>query len=286
MRENFDIHEFNITIIGLGLLGGSYAKSLKKLNPKNIWAVDIDEKALKDGEELGVIDRGYTNPKEPLLNSDLVIICLYPNLVYKFIDENKEYFKPHTIITDSTGIKNGLVDEINRILPDNVDFVFGHPMAGREKKGLEYSSAEVFEGANYILTPNSRNKETSLLIVELIARGMGFRSVVRVNPQKHDEIISFTSQLPHAIAVALINSDNLNVNTGKFIGDSYKELTRIANINGELWSELFLGNKDNLVSKIEGFEEKLEIIKQAIINGDEETLIGEFRESSRRRTQL
>lgn len=286
MRENFDIHEFNITIIGLGLLGGSYAKSLKKLNPKNIWAVDIDEKALRDGEESGVINKGYLDPKEPLMNSDMVIICIYPKLVKKFIEDNKSYFKTHTIITDATGIKNGLVDEINSILPHDVDFVFGHPMAGREKKGLEYSSAEVFQGANYILTPNSRNAETSLLIVELIVRGMGFKSLVRVNPQKHDEIISFTSQLPHAIAVALINSDNLNVNTGKYIGDSYRELTRIANINAELWSELFMGNKDNLISKIEVFEDKMKLIKQAIIDDDKEALENEFRESSRRRSQL
>lgn len=286
MRENFDIHEFNITIIGLGLLGGSYAKSLKKLNPKNIWAVDIDEKALRDGEESGVINKGYLDPKEPLMNSDMVIICIYPKLVKKFIKDNKSHFKTHTIITDATGIKNGLVDEINSILPHDVDFVFGHPMAGREKKGLEYSSAEVFQGANYILTPNSRNAETSLLIVELIVRGMGFKSVVRVNPQKHDEIISFTSQLPHAIAVALINSDNLNVNTGKYIGDSYRELTRIANINAELWSELFMGNKDNLISKIEVFEDKMKLIKQAIIDDDKEALEKEFKESSRRRSRL
>lgn len=286
MRENFDIHEFNITIIGLGLLGGSYAKSLKKLNPKNIWAVDIDEKALRDGEESGVINKGYLDPKEPLMNSDMVIICIYPKLVKKFIEDNKSYFKTHTIITDATGIKNGLVDEINSILPHDVDFVFGHPMAGREKKGLEYSSAEVFQGANYILTPNSRNAETSLLIVELIVRGMGFKSVVRVNPQKHDEIISFTSQLPHAIAVALINSDNLNVNTGKYIGDSYRELTRIANINAELWSELFMGNKNNLISKIEVFEDKMKLIKQAIIDDDKEALEKEFKESSRRRSRL
>lgn len=132
------------------------------------------------------------------MNSDMVIICIYPNLVKKFVEDNKEYFKPHTIITDATGIKNGFIEEINSILPDDVDFVFGHPMAGREKKGLEYSSSEVFEGANYILTPTTRNRETSLLIVELVVRGMGFRSVVRVAPHKHDEIISFTLKVPGA----------------------------------------------------------------------------------------
>lgn len=286
MKEDFNIKNFNITIVGLGLVGGSYAKALRKLNPKNIWALDIDKDALHKGEELSVIDKGYTDAKQPLENSDLVIICLYPNLVKKFIVDNIDNFKNGAIITDVTGIKSGLVEEINSLELSNIDFVFGHPMAGREKKGLEYSSAEVFEGANYIITPTTRNKERSLQLVEYIARKIGFKNVVRISPQKHDEVISFTSQLPHVIAVALINSDELNIDTGSFVGDSYRDLTRIAQINGELWSELFIGNKDNLVEKIEIFEEKIKKLKNAIINDEKKVLEIEFEESSRRRREL
>lgn len=286
MKEDFNIEDFNITIVGLGLVGGSYAKALKKMNFKNIWAVDIDKIALNKGEELSVIDKGYTDAKQPLMNSDIIFICLYPNSVKKFIIDNMNNFKPGTIITDVTGIKNGLIEEVNNLIPPNIDFVFGHPMAGREKKGLEYSSAEVFEGANYIITPTSRNKEISIKVVELLARKIGFKNVVRISPKKHDEVISFTSQLPHVIAVALINSDDLNIHTGSFVGDSYRELTRIAQINGELWSELFIGNKENLVEKIEIFEENIKILKKAIIDEEREVLEGEFEKSSRRRREL
>ena len=286
MEENFNINDFNITIVGLGLVGGSFAKALKKLSPKNIWAVDIDKEALKKGEELGIINKGFTDAKQPLMDSDIVIISLYPNLVKKFVTDNIDNFKSGAIITDVTGIKNGLVEEVNSLIPLDIDFVFGHPMAGREKKGLEYSSAKVFEGANYIITPTSRNKEKSIQMIEWIARGVGFKNIVRISPQKHDEIISFTSQLPHVIAVALINSDDLNINTGSFVGDSYRELTRIAQINGELWSELFIGNKENLVDKIEKFEENIRLLKKAIIDEEKDVLEERFEESSKRRREL
>lgn len=286
MKSEFNIENMNISIIGLGLIGGTFAMGLKSLNPKNIWAVDIDKEALKKGEELSLIDRGYEDPKEPLKDSDIVIICLYPKLVKKFIKDNRDNFKPGAIITDVTGIKNGLIEEINNLLPANVDFVFGHPMAGREKKGLEYSSLEVFQGANYIITPNDRNKEESIEVIEWMARNIGFKNIMRISPKRHDEIVGFTSQLPHVIAVALINSDNLNIDTGSFVGDSYRELTRIAQINEKLWSELFIGNKENLVGEIEAFEFKIKVLKEAIRDEKLETLEREFKESSRRRKEL
>lgn len=280
------LENLNITIVGLGLVGGSFAKALKSLNPQNIWAIDIDKESLQKGEEMGIIDRGYEEPEEPLKSSDLVIICLYPELVKSFVYENIENFKPGAIITDVTGIKNGLVEDINKILPPSIDFVFGHPMAGREKKGLEYSSSEVFQGANYIITPNSRNQKSSIDLIEDIARNIGFKRVIKIDPQKHDEVIAFTSQLPHIIAVALVNSDDLNVDTGSVVGDSYRELTRIAQINEKLWSELFIGNKENLLPKIEVFQEKLDLLKRAIREEEKGVLEEEFKKSSIRRKNL
>lgn len=280
------LENLNITIVGLGLVGGSFAKALRTLNPKNIWAIDIDKEALQDGESMRIIDKGYENPEEPLKNSDLVIICLYPELVKGFVKDNIDNFKSGAIITDVTGIKNRLVEDINNILPESVDFVFGHPMAGREKKGLEYSSSEVFQGANYIITPNARNKESSIDLIEKIARNIGFKRVMKIDPQKHDEVIAFTSQLPHVIAVALVNSDDLNIDTGSVVGDSYRELTRIAQINEKLWSELFIGNKENLLQKIEVFQERLDLLKRAILEDKKDILEEEFIKSSIRRKNL
>ncbi|KEI02389.1 prephenate dehydrogenase [Clostridium botulinum] len=263
--EDFD---FNITIVGLGLMGGCYASSLKKLNPRNIYAVDIDKEALKLGKKRGIIDKGFTSPEIPLKESDLVIICLYPNRVKEFIKDNIKYFKSGTIITDVTGIKTNFIEEINELLRDDIDFVFGHPMAGREFSGVKYSSKEVFQNANYIITPNKRNKVQSISIIEDIVKKIGFSSVKKISPELHDRVIGFTSQLPHVIAVSLVNSDNLGLDIGKFTGDSYRDLTRIARINTRLWTELFIGNKENLVSEIEGFQENIQELKLAIVNED------------------
>ncbi|MCY6485005.1 prephenate dehydrogenase [Clostridium aestuarii] len=263
----------NITIVGLGLIGGSFAMALKELNPKNIYAVDIDEAALCKAENMKIIDKGYTNAEIPLKCSDLVIICLYPKLVKKFIKDNIENFKHKAIITDVTGIKKVMIYEINETLRKDLDFVFGHPMAGREQKGLEYSSKQVFKGANYIITPTERNQEKNVKFIEDVVYGIGFKNITKITPEQHDKIIGFTSQLPHVIAVSLVNSDNLNLNTGKFTGDSYRELTRIAQINSQLWTELFMDNSENLVKEIEIFEKNINAVKNAIINQDNDLLM-------------
>nr|WP_272508935.1 prephenate dehydrogenase [Clostridium ganghwense] len=278
--------DLNITIIGLGLIGGSYAMALKELNPKKIYAVDIDEKAIDDAEKIGIIDKGYLEADIPLKESDLVIICLYPKLVEKFVKDNINNFKNGAVITDVTGIKSEFIKEVNSILRDDIDFVFGHPMAGREQKGLKFASKDVFKGANYIITPTERNKEKNLRFVEELVKKIGFKNVMSISPEKHDKIIGFTSQLPHVIAVSLVNSDNLGVETGLFTGDSYRELTRIAQINSDLWTELFTGNKENLVREIEIFEENIKKIKNAIINEEKELLSEIMEKASKKRKEM
>lgn len=278
--------DLNITVVGLGLIGGSYAMAIRELNPKKLYAVDIDEEAIHDAEKNGIIDKGYVNADIPLKESDLVIICLYPKLVKDFIKDNIEHFKNGAVITDVTGIKSGFIEEVNHILREDLDFVFGHPMAGREQKGLKFASKEVFNGANYIITPTERNKEENIKFLEELIRKIGFRNVVRISPEKHDKIIGFTSQLPHVIAVSLVNSDELGIDTGSYTGDSYKELTRIAQINSELWTELFMGNKDNLIKEIEVFEQNIAMVKNAIINEEKSLLTELLEKASKKRKEM
>ncbi len=278
--------DLNITVVGLGLIGGSYAMAIRELNPKKLYAVDIDEEAILNAEKNGIIDKGYVNADIPLKESDLVIICLYPKLVKDFIKSNIEHFKNGAVITDVTGIKSGFIEEVNHILREDLDFVFGHPMAGREQKGLKFASKEVFNGANYIITPTERNKEENIKFLEELIRKIGFRNVVRISPEKHDKIIGFTSQLPHVIAVSLVNSDELGIDTGSYTGDSYKELTRIAQINSELWTELFMGNKDNLIKEIEVFEQNIAMVKNAIINEEKSLLTELLEKASKKRKEM
>lgn len=278
--------DFRITIVGLGLIGGSYALALKELKPSKIYGVDINEESLKLGEAMGVIDKGYTNPKEPLMESDLVIMCVYPKLVKEFIKDNMDYFKSNAVITDVTGIKSQFVEEVNGFLREDIDFVFAHPMAGREFSGLKYASKEIFKGANFVITPTDRNKEENIKLMENMAIKMGFKNIEKVSPEIHDKIIGFTSQLPHVIAVSLVNSDNSGLDTGKFTGDSYRDLTRIARINTKLWSELFLGNKENLVSEIDEFQQNIAELKDAIENEDIETLNKILSRASKKREEM
>jgi prephenate dehydrogenase len=274
---------FNITVVGLGVVGGSYAMALRELNPKGLFGVDVNPDTLRKAENMGIIDRGYTKAEEPLKKSDLVIICIYPGQIRDFIYDNINYFKKGTVITDTAGVKTELIDEINSIIPESVDFIFGHPMAGREKKGLDFASREVFKNANYIITPTERNHAENINLIEELAMKIGFSRTVRISPEKHDEVISYTSQLPHAIAVALINSESFDNSTSSFIGDSFRDFTRIASINEELWTELFFKNNSNLVKQIELFEEKLSIIKNAIVKKDKNILVENFIEAGIRR---
>mgnify|MGYP001045166321 CR=1 FL=1 len=276
----------NIVIVGLGVVGGSFAMALKKAGFKDVYGIDVSEDTLLKAKERGLIKDGSVTGEEILSKADLTIISIYPKLLKGFISKYASSFKEGSVITDATGIKGMFIKDIVNILPKNVDFVFGHPMAGREKKGIDYASDKVFEGANYILTPINSNKEENIELIENLVHKIGFKSVIRISPEFHDEMIGFTSQLPHALAVALINSDEENRETGRFIGDSYRDLTRIANINEELWSELFLGNKENLLNSIEKFEKQLELIKKAIQDNDVDTLKEYFKKSSKRREKL
>lgn len=276
----------NIVVVGLGVIGGSFTMALKNAGFKDVYGIDINEESLRKAEDLGLIKEGFTKGEEILKSADLIIISLYPRLVKNFIEENKKNFKDGAVITDATGIKKMFIEDVLKILPDNIDFVFGHPMAGREKKGIDFASAEVFQGANYILTPVARNHPENLDMIENLVKKLGFKRVRRITPEFHDEMIGYTSQLPHTIAVALMNSDIEGRETGSFIGDSYRDLTRIANINEDLWSELFLGNKENLLTSIKNFEDELDKIKNAINRDDKEELKKLFIKSTQRRENL
>lgn len=275
-----------IVIVGLGVIGGGYAMALKEAGYTEVYGIDKNTETLKKAKALGIIKEGYEDEKEIVQKADLIVVAIYPNLVKDFIINNKEHFKNGAIITDVTGIKQLFINEITDILPENIDFVFAHPMAGREKKGIDYATNKVFKGANFLITVTDKNKEENLELIENLAYKMGFKHVKRICPKYHDEMIAFTSQLPHALAVALINSDIEGRNTGEFIGDSYRDLTRIANINESLWSQLFLGNKENLLQAIYNFEEELDKIKSYLEYDDKEGLQELFIKSSVRRESL
>ena len=287
------IKDLTVTIVGLGVIGAAFAESFSEIGIKTIYGIDIDEETLKKAEEKNIINKGFIETKEPLEKSDFVVITLYPNLMKSFFVNNIDNFKENAIINDVVGIKEKIIGDINPIMEKiriqsgkNIDFIFGHPMAGREKRGIDFADSKVFKNANYIIIKDEKNKRENLELLSEIVKLMGFKKVSFLTAQEHDEIIAFTSQLTHAIAVSLVNSDSEKYDTNRFIGDSYRDLTRIAKINEDLWAELFMGNKRNVLEMIQQFEKELDIIKDALNNNDLGTLKEKFIMSTRRREKI
>ncbi len=274
-----------IGIVGLGLIGGTYAKSLRQY-PYEIVGIDNNEKALEFALKNNIIDKGTTTPKDVLNELDVVFLCLYPKDTVKFIQKNINYFKRGAIISDAVGIKRRLIDALDVYFDDEVEFVFAHPIAGRETTGITNSDTSIFKDANFVITPTKNNTEEALNLIETLAKQMGFKNVTRLSDIQHDDIIGYTSQLTHAIALALINSDDAKYNTKLFIGDSFKDLTRIAKFNETLWSELFINNKDYLVKHINKFEEQLDIFKAALKANDKEKLQELMKEATTKRRNI
>lgn len=278
-----------IAIVGLGVVGGSFAKAIKKHLPNQYTVIGIDSNLTTIEEALaqGLIDKGTSEHAGSLLaQADVVIICLYPSLVVDFVRTYQSNFKQGALLTDVTGVKGVLIDELEKVVPEHVDFILGHPMAGREKSGLAYASEQVFINANYILTPRHENSVSNIEWLADFIEQLGFKRVTMTDPVHHDEMIAHTSQLSHVLAVALINSDVHSDETIAFVGDSYRDLTRIANMNGELWAELFMANKQALLDNVERFQQELDRLKQAIEIDDKKTMVELFHESSKRRQAL
>lgn len=283
------IENLTVTIVGLGVIGAAFAQSFKEIGINTVYGIDIDEETIKKAEEKNIINKGFLETREPLEKSDFVVITLYPNLMKSFFVNNINYFKENAIITDVVGIKEKIIKDIDPIIEKsgrNIDFIFGHPMAGREKRGIDFADSRVFKDANYIIIKDEKNKKENLELLSEIVKLMGFKKVSFLTAQEHDEIIAFTSQLTHAIAVSLVNSDSEKYETNRFIGDSYRDLTRIAKINEDLWAELFMGNKKNLLKMIQQFEKELDIIKDALKDNDLGTLKEKFIISTKRREKI
>ena len=266
----------NITIVGLGVIGGSFAMAFKEAGFEDVYAVDLNKESIEKAKNMGIIKDGSDNAKQFLEIADLVIICIYPRIIKDFMMENRNNFKDGAIVTDVAGIKGTLIKQLDDIIPDNIDFIFGHPMAGRENKGIDHATAECYKGANYLLIDTERNDDDNVLLLQAIIYKLGFKRIIRISSGFHDQIIAFTSHLPHVMAVSLINSDVEARNTEIYMGGSYRDATRVADINEDLWTELFLGNKENL----------LEVIDDFLAKGDRVSLNKRLKRATKRRRRL
>ena len=271
-----------VLIIGLGLLGGSYAEGLINAGYE-VGAIDIKKESIEYAINKGIINHGTIEvTKEYIEQFELVIFGLYPKVLIEWLKEYQAYFKSGTIITDVTGIKGWLIKEINAILRNDVEFIGAHPMAGREVYGVENSNKDMFKGANYIVTPTINSTEYAINVAKEIGRALEFKNIVVLSPEEHDEMIGFLSQLTHCIAISLMTCKD-SVNLVQYTGDSFRDLTRIAKINENMWSELFLLNKEELLNQMDLFLEQFNELKESIKNDDIEKMKDIMRLSTTRR---
>ena len=274
-----------ILIIGLGVIGGGYAAALTEKG-YSVGCITKEQKDIDYALERNMIKFGTTKVDPSIIQAaDLIIFALYPTVFIEWIGKYQHLFKPNTLITDVSGVKSTVVDKIQSMLRDDVEFISAHPMAGRERSGVEFSDPEVFKGANYIVTPTEKNSLEAIRLCKSLGEELGFYRISELSPEEHDKMIAFLSQLTHVIAVTLMNcndSDGLE----KYTGDSFRDLTRIAKINDRMWSELFLMNKDALLLEMDRFIEEFQEFRSFLANDDGKRMREKMRASSARRSQF
>lgn len=271
-----------ILIVGLGLLGGSYARGLKRFG-FHISAITKEQSSIDYALRENIIDEGTTELDSAMIGeADLVIFALYPHVFVEWIRQNQGLLKSGAIITDVTGVKRSVVYDIQSILRPDVEFIAAHPMAGREVSGVENSTEKMFIGANFIVTPTEKNTPEAIETCIELGRLLGFANVATLSPEEHDEMIGFLSQLTHCIAITLMTCNDKE-NMEKFTGDSFRDLTRIARINDLMWSELFLENRDVLLEQMDMFMAKFGELRAMISEDDTDGMREMMRLSTQRR---
>lgn len=272
-----------ILIVGLGVIGGGYATALSRAGFK-VFCITKEQKDIDYAKEHGMIYYGTTEIDEALISSsELIIFALYPTIFIDWVKKYKHLFAKGCIITDVSGVKSAVVDTVQEMLPEDVEFISAHPMAGREQSGVEFSSAEVFRGANFIITPTDKNTDGAIELCYDLAELLGFAKISILPAEEHDRMIAFLSQLTHCIAITLMNA-NQKEGLEKYTGDSFRDLTRIAKINDRMWSELFMLNRDALLDEMDAFEKEFIRFRTMLKDGDTEGMREAMRAATKRRS--
>ena len=259
-----------IAVVGLGIIGGSYCKAIKKYTDHYVIGINRSPLPLEKAYNCGAIDKIGT--PDDLGDADLVILGVYPGAAVQFIENNGDKIKKGAIVTDTSGIKTEICKDLTHFSHKyGFTFVGVHPMAGKEKNGFDVSDADLYRGASCIVIPCDAN-EDEVKVVSDFHLSLGFGGIKISTPKEHDRMISFTSQLPHILACAYVLSPNCMNHKG-FSAGSYRDVSRVANINAELWSELFLDNKEPLLKELDTLINNIQSMEKAISNNDKEKLM-------------
>lgn len=274
-----------ILIVGLGLLGGSYAQSLARQG-YYVTAITRKQSTIDYALEHNMITKGSAFVDTELIKeANIIVFALYPHIFVDWIKEYGNLIQPKTVITDVTGVKQSIVYEIQSLLPQGVEFISAHPMAGKETAGIEYADETIFKNANYIVVPTEKNSLDTIELCGDLGETLGFREISVLSPEKHDRMIAFLSQLTHCIAISLMCACD-EPDLERYTGDSFRDLTRIANINDEMWSELFLSNRETLLDEMDKYRDSFDKLYNTIKNGDRDEMREMMRLSTARRRKF
>lgn len=269
------------TIVGLGMEGGSYAMAIKeKIAPIAIYGIDKNPDTLKKAQLSGII---VNMPIDEILqDTDVLIMALYPKDIVDFLKKNQNYLKPNTIITDVAGVKSFIMENIRTFLRNDVDYIAGHPMAGNQYMGFDNADINIFKDKNYIIIPQEQNKDENIDFIKKLALAIGCKRISTIDMLKHDKKMAYASHMMHFISVCVTNSPTFESSLDEFAGGSFKDLTRISDINPYLWSETFFYNKEFLLEELEHFKKNLDFLTKSLKDDDYDKVF-EFLEKSRRR---
>ena len=236
-----------ITVVGLGLIGGSFCKAIKEKTEHTCLGIDLSEDVI----ERAISEKTIDGECKDLSVSDITIVCLYPEATVEFILNNKDKFKKGSIVTDVCGIKEYIVSSVKDAVTDcGAIFIGAHPMAGREFSGYAYALSDLYDNASFIMTPENA-PEDAVSTLEKFVLSLGFGKVVKTTPREHDEIIAYTSQLAHIVSNAYVKSEQVQDCEG-FTGGSFQDMTRIAGVDERVWTPLYAYNRKNIVKELDG----------------------------------
>ncbi|MBR5218458.1 MAG: prephenate dehydrogenase/arogenate dehydrogenase family protein [Clostridia bacterium] len=263
--------DFKIAVIGLGIIGGSIAYALKGFKDAYIVGCDKNPKTRQSALKRGAVKEVFENPAEAMENADLIILCTFPKSIPNIVRENKGAIKNGAVVTDICGVKTEISKAISDSLPRGVDYVGGHPMAGKEVGGFDNAEPDLFQDTGFIIIPSETTKRESVDLIYEMAKYMGATRITMASPNEHDSVIAYTSDLMHVAASALCLDYPKEMNNAYTAG-AFRDCTRVARIDPKLWTELFMANGHHTVREIDRFIESLTKIRNAIANRDEETL--------------
>ena len=273
-----------ILVVGLGLIGGSLAIGLKGFEDYEIVGCDVSQPTLRFAAEHGICDRLTEQAGDAVSTADVTLLCLHPQGILDFMAHYAGQFKPGSLVTDVCGIKTAIMEGA-KVLPPEVDFIGGHPMAGTEFSGIEHAFGEMFQGAHYLVTPRENSTQTHLELLRRMAAHIGFRDFISTTVEQHDAMIAYTSQMMHIIALSVCDDEGLFTCKG-FEGNSFRDCTRVAALDVPLWTQLFSLNAPALDAVLEKLEKNLSAYRAVLQSGDRAALSEKLAYSAARKRQM